>query len=61
MFPLNATDSELAEFANKAFFKLVDYYENLYFISLDDSASMDAQALFGFLGCQLGRYIVLFN
>ncbi len=54
MFPLNVSDSELAEFANKAFLKLVINYENLYFISLDVSATMDAQALFGFLGGQLG-------
>jgi hypothetical protein len=37
---------------------LVVNYENLYFISLDDTATMDAQAFFWFLGGQLGRYVV---
>jgi hypothetical protein len=46
MCPLNVTDLELAEFANKAFLELVVNYENLYFISLDDTATMDAQAFF---------------
>lgn len=56
MFPQNASDSELLEFARQGFLKLIINYENPYFTSIDESPTMDGTALFGFLGGQLGEF-----
>jgi hypothetical protein len=47
----------LLEFARQGFLKLIVNYENPYFTSIDESAAMDSQALFGFLGGQLGNFV----
>lgn len=57
MFPQNVSDSDLLEFARQGFLKLIINYENPYFTSIDESPAMDSQALFGFLGGQLGLFI----
>jgi len=55
MFPQNVSDADLLEFARQGFLKLIVNYENPYFTSIDESPAMDSQALFGFLGGQLGK------
>jgi hypothetical protein len=50
-------DSELIEFCNKGFLKVIISYDNLYYTSVDEVPAMTLNDLLGNLGGQLGLFI----
>jgi acid-sensing ion channel 2 len=56
-FPSDINDTELIEFCNKGFLKVIVSYENLYYTLVDEVPAMTLNDLFGNLGGQLGLFI----
>ncbi len=56
-FPSDINDTELIEFCNKGFLKVIVSYDNLYYTSVDEVPAMTLNDLLGNLGGQLGLFI----
>jgi hypothetical protein len=56
-FPSDINDTELIEFCNKGFLKVIISYENLYYTLIDEVPAMTLNDLLGNLGGQLGLFI----
>ena len=54
-FDRHTTNYELTEFTRKGLLKLVINYDNLFYTTMNDVPTMDANSLIGFLGGQLGE------